>query len=158
MSDAAKPIRTRIVDDVVETLAQVTTAAAYGGNLIVERPTPLGNRLRDNLVLVVGGNPQRVEDEAQNFIGWTMPVHCVYSARESESSETSIDERLDIAAADIEKALTQDDSNTRGGLAIDTEIGDVDFGNADLSGMSGQVVVTVMVYFRHLYGDPYSQS
>lgn len=157
--DAQKPIRSRIVDDVVATLETVTSAAANYATLTVEKPNPaVGNRVRDNLVVVVGGNPQRVDDEAEMFVGWDMPVHCVATCIQSETSTIGVDERLDIIAADIEKALTQSGSETRGGLAIDTEIADLDFGDADLTGMMGQVTVTVMVRMRYLYGDPYSQS
>jgi hypothetical protein len=156
--DALKPLRTRIVDDVVSTLQTVLAQTGYYDDLIVEKPSPAnGNRVRDNLVVVVGGNQQRVEDEAQNFVGWDLAVHCIATCIQSESSTTGVDERLDIIAADIEKALTQDPSHTRGGLAIDTEAADFDFGEIDLAGSMGQVVVTVMVRMRYLYGDPYSQ-
>lgn len=164
MPDGFKPILTRIVDDMVETLEGVSAAAGDDRTLTVERPKQsTGNTRRDGLAVVHRGSPKMVDTDdpdggsAYNFVTWLQPFAVVLTVVESETSETSVDERLDTIRADVERALLED--GTRGGLAIDTRLGDPEYPEPDKPNSNvGEVWVVFIVQYRTRYGDPYSQE
>lgn len=165
MPDALLPVKERIVLDVVSTIETITTAnGLYAYTLTVERPNPCsGNASKDNGVVVVQGDPQRIndgDDDANGFDEWHLPVSVVCTVFESETSQATIDTRLNIIEADVIKVLTAEGSHTRGNLAHGrgTWIHAVEQAETPFDANQGQIALHFFVHYRHLTGDPYSQS
>ena len=162
MADALDPVIERIVKDLTDTLEGVTTAAGANQSLIVERPKPaLGNRTRDSLAVLVTGNPVKIDGEgddgpAYGHDEWLQPFSIVVTVVESESSDASVDRRLNIIRCDVEKAVMED--HTRGGLAIDTRVMAPHIVEQEkLNANVGEIWINILVHYRTLEGDPYSQ-
>lgn len=165
MADSLLPVIERIVRNIVETLEGVSDAAGYATTLsAVERPKPaLGNRNRDQLAVVVQGKPKQVtadENEgpgAYNFVTWEQPIAVVLTVVESEASDVSIDERLNLIRSDVERAIMIDAH--RGGLALDTRIEDPEYPDPEtLQSNQGEVWAIFTVHYRTRYDDPYTQE
>lgn len=162
MADALFPVLERIVQNIVEALENVSTAAAADRSLTVERPKPsLGNRSRDALAVVTMSNPKLVGDPeggaAYLMAEWLQPFGIILTVVESEQSDVSIDERLNVLRSDVEKALLADPH--RGGLAIDTLLGDAFYPEPEsLNANVGEVWVLITVHYRTRYDDPYTQE
>ena len=162
MADSLLPVKERIVLDVCKTLEGISDAAGYSYTLEVERPNPsIGNHVRNNLAVVVQGNPARIsdgDDDANGYTHWHLPIEVVCTVVESKNSEEAIDARLNIIAADVEKALCQEGAHDRGGIALDTWVIDPEQAAMEYDAHMGQIIVRVIVHFRHRSGDPYSQQ
>lgn len=148
------PITERILANIVETLSQVRQASGYYNDLIVEREQQDGNSPRDNLVVVMLGDPQPSKVAPMGFDEFLMPVGILYYAIESQSSPVMISTRLQRGAADIRKALAQD--LHRGGLAINTEM-NVEKDDYFASASPYSVIVKPFIRFRTLWNNPYKQ-
>jgi hypothetical protein len=153
-----------IDQDLIETLAGVSTAAGFSNNFIVEEPDPaLGNRERDALCVVGDGDPEPQDDRPINQDRYLKTYTLVFKVIESESSDdAALRGRMAGIYADVVKALTESRASyTRNGQALGTTVGkptkDLDGG-----GNSGDIAVPVSVLFATLHGDPstnpYSQS
>src|SRR3954464_12614593 len=122
MPDALLPVKERIMLQVVQTLQGVTTGAGDAYTLDVQRPNPsLGNPTKNNRVIVVQGDPQRIgdgSDDANGFTEWHLPISVVGTVIEKEASVEVIDSRVNRMAADIERAMCKEGSHHRGGLAL----------------------------------------
>ena len=153
-----EPIIEKIRRDVVATLGTVTRENGYSCDLIVEEANPaLGNRVRDNLAVIIQAFPQKVDEEAYNFTGWLVPFEIWVVVVESESSTTSLDHRLNLVWADIVAALCKDDSYTRGNLALDTTVEEPTPTPRELNAHVAEMQVVVHVRYRHLTGNPFAQ-
>jgi hypothetical protein len=153
------PIQEKIVLDVIDTLKGISTEAGYYNTITsVARPNPaLGSIDQDRSLLVVQGQPTRIDDAAQMHSEWDLPISIVCSVIESEHSTTPIDQRLNTLRADVEKALAGTRvATSRNGLASDTIVNDPDYSQPSLVAHEGEVTVNVTVKFRTLANDPYT--
>jgi hypothetical protein len=153
------PVIELIAQNVEDTLRGIVQVAGYSCDLTVERANPgVGNRDRNNLAVIVQGNPTREQDAPMQHDSWRVPFSIVCTAVESETSQTPIDARLNRLWADVIYALCgTESSRRRGGYAIDTIIDDPDFGVTATNAHEGEVTVNVTVWYRHLQGRPHEQ-
>lgn len=148
------PISERIVCNVVETLSAVRQSAGFFHDFIVERELQDGNSPRDNLVVVMVGDPKPSGSAPMGHSEWLLPIGIIFYAIESQTSATAIATRLQRGAADVRKALAAD--LHRGGLAANTEL-DVFPDNYNKSMSPYSVLITPQIRFRHLWNNPYKQ-
>lgn len=153
MSD---PISERIVQDVVKTLKGVRRSRNYSVDLEVVRPNRSAGDVPDaHLAVVFVEDDTRLPSEVewQEAAHWTMTVAVEVHVYESESSSIPIDQRINTARADIEKALMADPF--RDGLALDTRIESPTYWEPIEGDMAG-VTVRVAIDYRTSITDPYS--
>lgn len=147
------PIIEQIADAVLTRMKGVKAVAGYNVTLKAERKTKSGHVTKDMLAIVEQGGADAVEDEAQGWIGFTETFNVWIYSVDSERSDTPIDRRLNIAAADVEKAVMSDPQWSN--LAINTTLA----GRAPVDDIKGQfagIVITFAVYYRTLENDPYT--
>lgn len=153
----ANPIIEQITQDLVDAVETVTVANGYNQTLIVERPVSNDEAIaaRDNLAVVREGNPSKMaqEDTSSAYIMWEHGYHIDLYAAIAENDATPLMTRLHKMRADVEKAVLVDPY--RGELAIDTRVEEPEYW-VDRPGIVG-VTVVIVVQFRTLIGDPYTQ-
>ncbi len=145
-------ILSRILDNVAETLADVSPLEGFDVKLVVMRPRQLeASPFEGACVLTIGDAERDYESMPETLIGWAQPIHVACYALPAEADQTPIDTRLVAYAAAVEQKLLED--VTRGGLAWDTipVYSVVHYG-------AGAAIVqsTFHVMYRYLYGDPSS--
>src|SRR5438046_579581 len=100
------PILERIAQNLEDTLRTVTVNSGYPLDLTVERANPgVGNRDRNNLAVIVQGNPTAADSLSQAHDGWNVPFQIVCSAIEPEDSTVPIDTSLNRLWAAVVFAL-----------------------------------------------------
>jgi hypothetical protein len=114
----ALPIVEQIAENVELTLRGIRLVNGYQHDVEVERHKRDGNRIRDKLLVIYQDDPPKQDDTPQDSITWMQPFMVLCWAVESENSTNSIDRRLNLLAADVEKIMLAD--HNRGGLALDT--------------------------------------
>ena len=154
------PLSELITRNVVDTLRGISPAAGFNVELKVQRfkrrPDP-----PEDLQAIVMAWDDEADADANTPIGFTAWVRPYWvQVYRFESDETpaagaaSWEELLNVARADVEKALAAD--LTRGGLATDTRIvAPAEFSD---SGDAGGIVVRVNVHYRHPFDNPYPQA
>ncbi len=139
--------------NVLATLGGVSTAAGYKVSLKVERamrPPQTPERL---LAVIYEGDDQPAPDEEVpiGMAGWVRPYAVLIWAMGSEASAEPYDVLVNLARADVERALMQD--HTRGGFARNTTLGPpskIEDPNEPVG-----VIVTFDVLYTTLEADPY---
>lgn len=143
----------------VLTTLQAVRRPAYNVDLLPTRKIKRGVVPDDMTCFVVQESPDKVgddgESEALGLIGFRQHYTFETWIINSENSEQPIDERINLARSDIEKALMADP--TRGGLAIDTTIETPELFD-DVKGAFAGIRVRASVYYRTLIDDPYSNQ
>lgn len=150
----ASPISEQILEEMVETLSGVSTAANYMTDLAVEREEQGGNGASFDGQCIVG-SVQPIAEFDKAPLGWdqyVLRVGVLVYAIESETDGANMTGRLSAYASDVRRALLQD--LHRGGLANNTEFDQPD----ELHVEDGYVIVPVKVTFRTLFGDPYRRE
>jgi len=158
----AKPIVEKIAANINDTInsvvgGDVVEGNAYNQTLKSLRPKRVDfqNAPWDDLTVLVsqmargGGESELLrKSRVQNFLITAIVM-------DSITASITIDTRQNEVAADIEKALMVDP--TRGGYAIDTDVGDAaPFDDAEL-GLTG-ISMEVAVSYKTLLKDPYTQG
>lgn len=149
------PVIEKIAVAVVDRLNGVKATAGYNVTLRAERKTKRGHVPKDMLAIVEQGGADVVEDEAEGWAGFTETFNVWIYSVDSERSDTPIDRRLNIAAADVEKAVMSDPQWSN--LAINTTLSGrdpIDEVKGDFAG----IVVRFAVYYRTLENDPYNTA
>lgn len=161
---ATTPIIEQVVQAVVDRVAMVTTANGYQTTIAsVNRPVWAGDFKGDHLAAyVIQGEP--APDDTPDMpngrcegnpplIQWFFPIAILISVRQSETDTAPIHTAINVARADVEKALMTDP--TFGGLCLGhTKIGaPEDF--ADSAGAYAGVSVMLETYFRTSEFNPY---
>lgn len=152
-----------LVDRAVEnTLRGIRAAGGYHFTLEVERYEKRGNDPSPatpgnyKCVLLVGDDEEVAdEDTPIGFKDWWRPyVAQVYVFEPTEGAKTPFQTLLNVARADVEKAVMLD--YTQGGVAHNTEVaGAVNFGGENEA--SG-VFIVFHCRYRTLERDPYRDS
>lgn len=141
------PIIEQITQNIVATLESLSSVT-------VARDTVAGNSPADGKVIVVLGDPTKLDATPTQHISWDQPYALICYVIASETDETPPDQRAMVRRSDIEKALMVDPH--RGGLAVDTFIEAPTLLENDI-GLLGGVVVNITVRYRTRYEDPYQQ-
>jgi len=152
----ADPIIEQVAKDLHSEAQKVTTSNGYTYDLTVERPKGRSDKLQteDGKVIMFQGDPALHGRQSIGKKTWDCPFYfCVFAALPSTSSD-SIDTRLNIMRADLEKQLMVD--RTRSGLAIDTIVGEPESLD-DLPVAHDGVMVQIRVTFRTNEDNPYSK-
>lgn len=153
LTPVSVPISEKIVQNVLEVLAGVSTAAGYQSDLLVERlDTANGNSPRDGLCVVGAAEPIPQDNAPLMHHEFLLTLGVRVYAIESEASGLTTDARLAALAADVRRALTRD--LHRGGYAVNTEFPDKDELHVQ---PPASVIVWPKVRYRTLYNDPYRQ-
>ena len=151
------PIIEKIAAEITDRINEITVAAGFNQTLVAVRPkrndfsdiAPVNGK-----VLIWQGNEAPPEAEAIGCEEWLQEFLLVAIVKDSDAATTSIDTRLNLVRADIQKKLIADP--TRGGNAIDTKFqGSYKFDDGE--GFSG-IVVAVVVHYRTQFKDPYSKG
>lgn len=152
----AYPIVELITQNVDETLRGVRVSAGFNLDLIVEREIREGNRLRDKLAVLKQVETERViqSETQQSHMAWRQRYWVELYVVQSEDCDTPFDRAINVIRADAEKAVMAD--HTRGGYAHDTFILDP-IPIVDEEGRWNGIVVAFDVFFRHVFGNPYTQ-
>ena len=151
------PIIEYIVEDIKDAIDAITIANGFNQTLTAIRPkrsdfkdvTP-----KDGDVLI--WQADELESAAESFgtEDWTQPFVLEAVVLDSDTSETSIDTRLNQVRADIQKKLRED--ITRGGYAYDTLLRpSAKFDDGE--GFSG-IAVLIEVRYRVREADPYTKA
>lgn len=152
----ADSIRERIRDNILTTLAGISTSSGYANTVTVEARRQWGNDPADRKLVVYQAEGSEMDVAQQNNRAkqWSQRFAVECYALESETSTTAIDDRINTLLADVEKALMVDYG--RGGLAIDTSI--VESGIMYFEGgqAAGGVLAFDVYYQTDLY-DPAAQ-
>jgi hypothetical protein len=145
------PISETIVENIVTTLAGVTTGNGYENTLTVEREEDPFNQPRDRLAIVCKGKLDARYPPPIGLDEYIFPIGILFYAVQSES-DGPVTEQLYSIAADIRKALMVDVH--RNGHAVNTEFetDDIDTKSSPPSG-----IVTAKITFRTLRGNPYQR-
>ena len=158
----AKPVVEKIaanINDAINSVIEgnVVEGNAYNQTLNSLRPKRVDFQSApwDDLTVLVsqmargGGESELLrKSRVQNFLITAIVM-------DSITASVTIDTRQNEVAADIEKALMVD--ATRGGYAIDTDVGDASpFDDAEL-GLTG-IAIEVAVNYKTLAKDPYTQG
>lgn len=151
------PIVELITVDLVDAIDNITVANGYNQTLIVKRPVSADEQIapQDNLAVIREDNPIKMEpsDTSSNYIMWEVLYQVDLYAAITENDTTALMTRLHKMRADVEKAVMIDPY--RGEKAIDTRIENPEYW-VDRPGIVG-VTVSIMVQFRTLISDPYTQ-
>ncbi len=151
------PILERIALNLIDTLKGISVQAGYLNDVQVQRMNlKRGTSYRDRMILVMTGSAERLDDqESVGFLHWEQSFLLTCFVQESDQSQMSLDERVNAIRADVERAVMLD--YTRGGYALDTDLGDIIRMPVEAgTGMSG-VVIEVLVQYRTSRLDPTSQ-
>jgi hypothetical protein len=148
-------IREQIRDNLMTTLATISTSSGYANTVTVEARQQWGNAPADRKIVLWQLDPTEEQDGPLGYKQWSQPYAAIAYAVESESSSTAIDERINSLVSDIAKVLMVDPH--RGNLAIDTITG-VPENIDDESGALAGVVFNFTVRYRHNETDPTSQT
>lgn len=152
----AEPLIEQIAEHLKTTVSGVTVDAGYNQTLTPIRPrrcdfsdlSPV-----DGHVLIWQEDDAPVDAAALTTTQFAQEFLLICIVLDSDTETDSIDTRLNRVKSDLRKALMVDP--TRGGLAIDTQIGQsrkIDDGE----GFTG-VAVTCAVLYRTALTDPYTQ-
>lgn len=147
----ADSILEQIAQDVLDTVEAVTgissaSRAVQRNNFLVEDKGAVIEQESTDAPEYLTGGPAIVE--------WMQPFSIHLFRLVSETSTTAIDALFNAVVADVQKALAADP--TRGGLAIDTHLGGVDY-YVDETGNLNEAVVRIIVTYRVSEADPYTQ-
>lgn len=156
----ADTIKERIVQAVESALKAIVAGAVYKRSVEeVVRPRRFGDRYnpRDRCIGLIQDTCSRAAelDRLNGQIGWRMTLQIDYIIRVSDNpaeTDPPMDAVLNEAEADVQKALTADPQ--WGGLAIDSDLGDVEYPDAS-GGMTG-LTQALIVDFRVARTDPYA--
>ena len=150
----AQPIIEQIRDDIVTTLAGVPNQTGVFVLKRIPRPGAADEfAAKDYNILLVQGDLDPVDDEAEMFEEWTVTFFVSCFVRPSDSSTTPIDQTKNIFAADVTKTLLADAQ--RSNLALNSEVVGWEqfvFGEGAYDG----ITVVYRVHFRHDWDDPYT--
>jgi hypothetical protein len=146
-------ISEQILEDVTATLEAVRTVAGYENTYDVDRPSAVVNPWADLGMVVVMGDPSPVAlGEGGACLGyqtWDLPISVTVGVITAEADTDLPETRKNAVAADVYRALLEDE--TRGGLALWTT-------PEPLSKDENGVVVPFTIRYRHLWGNPYAAS
>jgi len=158
----AVPIVEKIAANVNDAINSVIAGVEVQGkeynqtlNALRPKRVDFQNAPWDDLTVLVsqmarGGGESEVmrKTRVQNFLITAIVM-------DSITASVTIDTRQNQVAADIEKALMVD--STRGGYAIDTDVGDAAPFDDEELGLTG-IAIEVAVTYRTLENDPYTQG
>lgn len=149
----ADSIRERICQNVVTTLQGVTEANGYQITLRSVDRLPTSPYQLPEVPCAIVADVSEEEEEG-------IPVqfsHCslLFEVKVMLAEFTSISEAANRAIASVKKALRAD--HHRGGLALDTDIKGNETVLSEETLPYGMVSLSVLVTYRHLLNDPYSQ-
>lgn len=150
----SQPVNDLAVDDVVSTLAAVTTAGGYPIDLLPERCEPGGNNPRHGSAVVILDSVAEGEIQPDGQDDHLLTVSVRVRVLELLASGVPIDRTLYTVAAAVAKAACID--RTRDGLAYWTDIGPVAIEEMDTTNNTGLVNQTLLVRTRTLMGDPFT--
>lgn len=153
MTSTFDPIDERIIQNVVETLEQMSQASGFAADYTVTRDKPNGVTPRDGLICVVGRDPVPTDVQPVGLDQYELPVMCVVFAVRTDANETTIKTWLRRYAADIRRKLGQD--LHRGGLAANTRFMTKDTIMAGAG--PAAAIVTASVQYRTRWDNPYEQ-
>jgi hypothetical protein len=152
-----RPVVENITRDVLATLKTVKRSNGYHQDLDAERGNAeLGNRSRDVLAIVTQEESEEETDAPQQYQQFNQIYAIELFVSESESSETTIEDRLNNACHDVIKALTYERaSQARDGWAIDTKFRAIDQELVP-GAKQGTATVRVAVQYRILRNNPFA--
>ena len=151
------PVIELIAANLLTALNSVTEANSYNQTIVVKRPSRVDYKTDtpDDLDgRVYQTSAERLTGEMNSYT-WRQHFDIAIVALNDKGSEVTIDTRMNQIASDIVKAVRVD--GTRGGNAIHTDIGDIDFLVAD-DGSNSLVMIEIMVDYRVLKSDPYTKG
>lgn len=164
----ANPINEKIALAVLARMQSITTANSYDFDAVPVRYTPTiakrGPRYQDHLLVLYEGEETIEPDPPQQDEQKIKAFRADYYIVESESSSTAIDQRLNIGAANIEKAITADTASVHTGPARQwDELASNTFMNGQTrfdpgEGGSQGISIFFNVQYRHDEDDPFTQS
>ena len=154
------PLSERIARNLVDTVKGINTAAGYHNTVsAVERRKQFGRHSGDRLIVLFQGDAERDEtvEPTTNTapVQWKHPFAFDCYVVEPEGG-APVDLRINTIRADVEKAVMVDPH--RGGLAIDTAVGDPQIFTDEEGGQIAGVTVTVVVKYRTRLNDPNTQA
>jgi len=154
------PIVEQIAEEIKATVETVTIANGYELDIgDVVRPTRTGiTATPDNYgVILLQLDPARGDlDNPGNppALSWRQPFALDLCVRPSDTVTTPIDRLINIFSAEVVKAIMAD--VTRGGLAIDTHLDELQFMRASDGTYEG-VTMFIEVIYRVAENDPSAQ-
>ena len=151
-----KTVETLIDEDLIATLAAVSTAAGYANNFVIDEPDPArGNPERDALCVLGDGDPEPHEDCPITQDRYLKTYSLVFEVIESEASDDALRQRMAEVYADVVRALTSTRNRyTRNGQALWTEVGKPTK-ELDAGANSGKITIPVSVLFATAQGEPF---
>ena len=152
-----KTVETLIDEDLIATLATVSTAGGYSNNFWVDEPDPArGNPQRDALCVLGDGEPEPQEDCPISQDRYKKTYNIIVKAIEPEASDDALRQRMAEIYGDVVRALTGNrNTYTRNGQALGTDVGNPNKG-LDAGANSGDVVIPVTVHYATALGDPFT--
>lgn len=151
------PIIESIAADLLVAVNAITTGNGYNQTIVAKRPTEVDyqNEGWDDLSALIQQVNSDTDEGPMNIATRTQHFDVVVFAVNSDSSEVTIDTRLNQIFADVEKKLMADP--TRSTYAIDTQIGDATFFKYPAGGVTG-VAIDVAIKYRTVLTDPYTKA
>jgi hypothetical protein len=146
-----KPISDRIIENLVDTLEDVTETAGYNRTLrtVTDKLTIPTSALRD-IAFVAGVREAKKYASCNNVVQSTMTVLINVVVEEGDDLTLAVRQ----AAADVEKILHVDPK--RGALACDTKIVSVEYETFSDNEPLGSCTLEVEILYRHRANDPYT--
>lgn len=149
-------VREAIFADLVTTLSAIAVAGGYDNDIAsVQRWDMNGNNKADVPAIIVNSGPEKSDDgKAYDLTHCLLTVFLELWVRqnETESAATPTDKLLNSLLGDVKKALALD--VTRGGIAVDTEITDVETFETIEGQQHSGLIITVEIEYRHKQTDP----
>ena len=152
MVDSQYTVFERVRRDVFNTCKSVRQLNGHNTDLEVEWFNRLGNTPGDDKGVLKEESPTLRDDAPYMHHAWDVPFVLTCYVQESESSNRTATERINLLMAYVHKALMVDPH--RNGVAVDTFIDNPNvFPDADPPGVD----IVFRVHVRTLKTDPYSQ-
>lgn len=149
-------IREKIFLNLVTTLSGIVVANGYENDIAsVERWNMNGNNKASVPAIIINSGPEKDSDSvAYNLTHCLLTVFLELWVRqnETESTATATDRLLNSLLGDIKKALQVD--VTRGGVAVDTEITDIESFETIEGQQHAGLIITVEIEYRHIQTNP----
>ncbi len=149
------PILEKIAVNLLAAINEITTDNGWNQTLTAKRPKRinLDDEITEDLTAIIQQENPVKGQETNSTIEWHQPFAIQTIVIDSDAATTPIDTRLNTIRADVEKKVGED--ITRGGYARDQRIMDpVIFDGPKFTG----IAVNIVVIYRTLYGDPYTQG
>lgn len=149
----AESIREKIIGNIITTIKSITVENGYG--LTIRDARRVSFTPFNQAVFPIAEIQDLSEDKQDGVPMGHTTCQLHLSIAVWDKVLTGMSQNTNIYLADVEKALHAD--QTRGGYAYDTDVlGSQFFTTEDILPW-GSIVIIVDVWYRHRYGDPYTQ-